>query len=343
MDDLLDLLAEVIEAGDVDGLGLDEALSLPDAGLEGALDGFAQAGDALDPLLDGDSWSLLEAGAGELAESSFEDALGSLEIDHSLEGIDFDGVVVDGSEAGTELLDGVDFDGVVVDGDEVLRTDALDGVDFESAAVDGGEVLGSQLADAIPLHSGEYALGAELVHGDPLSALTSFKEQCFNDSCAVACQSQILQQWTGEGFDEQILAQQAKAMGWYVPGSGTPLMHTGSLLELHGFDTDNVAGATIDGLKEWLEQGKAIIAGVDGEEIWNVGSPQCTLSELMGYPDAGHAVRVTGVVEDLSSGVTSVVLNDPGHAAGAGVKIPIQDFLDAWEDTGNFACVVSRS
>jgi len=256
MDDLMDLLAEVVEAGDLDGIQLDEALSLPDPGLDVVVDGQDLDG-ALDPLLEGDAWASLDNVSQELA--------------------------------------------------------------------------------------GEIHLGAKMVHGDPLSAVTAFKQQCFNDSCAVACQSQILQQFSGQGFDEQILAEQARTMGWYVPGSGTPLQHTGSLLELHGLDTANVSGASVADLKEWLGQGKAIIAGVDGEEIWNADKPQCTLSEMLGYPDAGHAVQVTGVEEDLSSGVTHVILNDPGQANGAGIKVPLRDFMDAWEDTGNFACVVSRS
>ncbi len=189
----------------------------------------------------------------------------------------------------------------------------------------------------------ETFLGAKLVHGDPAGSVIAFNEQCYNDSCAVACQTQVLQQFTGQPVEERILAEQARQFGWYVPGAGTPLQHTGSLLELHGLQTTNVTGVGLDQIKGWLDQGKAVIVGVDAEEIWNAQTPQCTLNEMLGYPDAGHAVQVIGVEQDLSTGQTTVVLNDPGRSDGAGFKVPAAAFQDAWDDTKRFACVVSRS
>lgn len=234
---------------------------------------------------------------------------------------------------------GLDADGVGLGMD-------MDGLDLGGSA----EGMPDPLAEGdlfTALHGAEKSppeetfLGARMIHGDPEGALTSFNQQRFDDSCAVACQSQVLHQLTGRVTDEGLLVEQARQMGWYTPGAGTPLRHTGSLLELHGLQTDNVTGAGIADLKQWLDQGKAVIAGVDAEEILNAGKEQHTLNELLGIPDAGHAVQVTGI-QQTSGGETMVVLNDPGHKDGAGMHISAREFLNAWDDTGRFACVVSK-
>lgn len=51
--------------------------------------------------------------------------------------------------------------------------------------------------------------------------------------------------------------------------------------------------------------------------------------------DADHAVQVTGI--DMSNpDQPMVILNDPGAANGGGAMVPVDAFVDAWEDSGCF-------
>ena len=68
---------------------------------------------------------------------------------------------------------------------------------------------------------------------------------------------------------------------------------------------------------------------IDADEIW-IGDNDSIFAP---GEAANHAVEVIGVdYTDPDNPV--VILNDSGHPDGCGSMIPLEDFVDAWEDGG---------
>jgi hypothetical protein len=70
---------------------------------------------------------------------------------------------------------------------------------------------------------------------------------------------------------------------------------------------------------------------VDANEIWSPSGEE-QLKDLLFMPEANHAVMVTG----YNDSTQTVILNDPGHPNGAGMKVDLKDFENAWNDSCNF-------
>ena len=243
-------------------------------------------------------------------------------------------------EAGSDLVDyGVDMleqAGLIAVGPSFSDVAVDAAVEITDTATD---LVGNSVTVGDPALSVLAPPGTHLTYGDPIGALETFQAQQFDDTCAVVCQSGIIEDLTGVPVGEDALTQLAFDNGWYAPGAGTAPEHVGELLEAFDIPCDRSFGATLDDLKLWLADGREIIVGLDGQEIWNQESAQMTLNELIGYPDAGHAVRVTGVEEDVVTGAVSVLVNDPGQPGGAGFRVAGEAFLNAWDDMQRFACV----
>ena len=92
-----------------------------------------------------------------------------------------------------------------------------------------------------------------------------------------------------------------------------------------------VHGATSSDLVEELSRGHKVIVGLDGGELYN---QDWFGEDLINPYGADHAVMVTGI-DMRNPDQPMVVLNDPGIPEGAGVSVPLEQFLDAWEDSGN--------
>jgi len=180
------------------------------------------------------------------------------------------------------------------------------------------------------------------MHGDPAGAASTFHHQAYDDTCAIAAQMDVAHSISGVALDEETLRLIADANDWYTPGGGTPMNCVGNVLEACGVPVERLDGVELDTLASWLDEGRGVIVGVDALELWNPASQQdWALSEWLSYPEAGHAVRVTGIGADPFTGERLVYMNDPGQPNGAGFSVPLEDFVDAWEDTGRFACVTA--
>lgn len=170
-----------------------------------------------------------------------------------------------------------------------------------------------------------------LVIGDPAGNMENWHWQETGTSCAVASQEFVLEQLTGHEFDEAQLRELAEENGWYDIQGGTPMDDVGNILEHMGLHVEQSMDNTMEDIAHCLENGGQVIVGVDSSELWNG-----TNDELFGPGmDADHAVQVTGI--DLSNpDQPMVVLNDPGAANGGGAMVPVDAFVDAWEDSGCF-------
>lgn len=159
------------------------------------------------------------------------------------------------------------------------------------------------------------------------------------NDCAVVSQEMILDSFGKEhgiDFTQEKLVEMASANGWY--DDGTPMMHMGSLLEAHGIPVEQGSGGTLSLISEKLEQGEKIIVALDAEEIWT-SAENALWEDYYGDnipgQDANHAVQVIGI--DYSNPDSPmIVLNDPGHPEGGGMKIPAEQFIGAWDDSGNY-------
>ena len=57
--------------------------------------------------------------------------------------------------------------------------------------------------------------------------------QIYPDTCAIKSQQLVLEKF-GVHLTEEQLRIEAMEHGWYTPGSGTPMVDCGKLLQLHG-------------------------------------------------------------------------------------------------------------
>ncbi|MFP3787209.1 hypothetical protein, partial [Burkholderia sp. SIMBA_024] len=59
------------------------------------------------------------------------------------------------------------------------------------------------------------------------------------------------------------------------------------------------------------------------------------VNAFMPGQDANHAVQVAAI--DYSNPEQPIViLNDPGHPEGQGMRVPADEFVNAWNDSNNY-------
>lgn len=179
--------------------------------------------------------------------------------------------------------------------------------------------------------------------GDPASAMDDWHQQEAPDTCAIVSQEFVLEELTGQEFTEAELVSEATEQGWYVPGGGTPMADVGRVLEAHGVSVERYEGASLEDLQAAVASGQGVIVGVDAQELWTPGGDILNddlVGDVPGIPgqDANHAVSVIGFdVSDPEHPM--VILNDPGHPEGRGLMMPAEEFVGAWNDSGNFMVV----
>ncbi|WP_013324395.1 C39 family peptidase [Gloeothece verrucosa] len=175
--------------------------------------------------------------------------------------------------------------------------------------------------------------------GDPAADMEHWHQQTYQDTCAIASQEFILDELTGQDFSEDELRQEAIDNGWYLPGGGTPLDSMGNLLEAHGIDVAKQYNCTFKDLNDKLAQGEKVIVAVDAEEIWYPDriDTDDLIANALGMPGQGtnHAIQVIGI-DNSNPDHPMVILNDPGSPNGQGMAVPAEQFINAWEDSGNY-------
>jgi len=114
----------------------------------------------------------------------------------------------------------------------------------------------------------------------------------------------------------------------------------GKLLNELGVPTEQKYDSTLLDIADALEKGDRIIVGLDANEIWQ------PIRDKLGNPleqtDAGHAVWVTGI-DTKPDGSVKIILNDSGDPNGMMKVVDALDFLNAWEDYGNFLVTADAS
>lgn len=183
--------------------------------------------------------------------------------------------------------------------------------------------------------------------GDPASQMDDWIYQDA-DNCAVAAEISIINQFSDDNISLQDASYISMSNGWYQPGMGTNPSEIGNLMDLAGIPNHTIMGASIEELAAELQQGNGIIVGVNSSELWDQGiwnDIKQFFYDAFGYDTAefnpaDHAVVVTGV--DLSDpGNPMVIINDSGVPNGAAVRYPLEQFTDAWENSGFYYTATS--
>jgi len=159
--------------------------------------------------------------------------------------------------------------------------------------------------------------------------------QGYSNTCAIRCQEIIMRDF-GIHISQEQLMNEARTCGWYDPMGGTPIDDVGKLLVAHGIPATRYDNGNVYQLVNELAQGKRIIVGVDADELADSSIMQDIKDSIFGE-QPNHALIVAGIdTSDINN--VQVVLTDPGtgHVAKT---YPLDQFLDAWGDSGNMMVV----
>lgn len=172
-----------------------------------------------------------------------------------------------------------------------------------------------------------HELGFPII-GDGVDDAQYWQLQTTDFTCAVVSQQMILKQF-GIDVSEAQLVYDATTNGWLTEG-GTSPADLGRLLEYYGVSTHMSVGGGVDAVVDELAHGRKVVIALDSGEMWQQDP---FFEDWINPNGADHAVVLTGL--DLADpGNPKVVINDPGDPQGAGRSYPLDQFLDAWADSG---------
>lgn len=197
-------------------------------------------------------------------------------------------------------------------------TDAADDDDEDDDAMD--DIDDNQVSDAND---------DDDIVGDPSDDMMHWEYQGDTNRCAVFAQMFAIEDLLDIDIDPDELTAMAEENGWF--DDGTPPNCVGKLMEAYGLETHSGSG-TIDDIANCLANDGKVIVGLDSSEIWVGPDHEDAYSPGM---QADHAVEVIGI--DYSDPDNPmVILNDSGTPDGAGETVPLDQFMDAWQDSGCF-------
>lgn len=241
-----------------------------------------------------------------------------------------------------QFLD-LDDDGVIdayvmnvdLDGDGVFETVGVYNVDEETGMIDAEPVyvenMGIASNDLDNFDPSEADMDS--VTGNPEESMEHWEYQGDTGRCALYSQKFVIEELTGKEIDIEELADFAEENGWFTEEGGTPFINMNKVLDYFGIENDMSFHNDASDLEDALEAGKKIIVSVDADEIWHGES-----DDLFTPGDgANHAVEVIGI-DHSDEDNPMVILNDSGTPDGCGEMVPLDTFMDAWED-GNYQMI----
>ena len=165
---------------------------------------------------------------------------------------------------------------------------------------------------------------------DAADSMEYWEFQGDTNRCAQFSQMFVIEQITGFDLDPDDFCEFAEQNGWFSEEGGTPLEDMNKMLDYFGIQNEMTDGNSFDDLLNCLENGGNAIVAIDADEVWyGEGFWDDTFDLSDG---ANHAIEVIGFDEETNS----VIVNDSGNPNGCGVEIPLDTFLDAWEDSNNY-------
>jgi len=179
---------------------------------------------------------------------------------------------------------------------------------------------------------------SDAIAGEPTEAMDHWELQNRPDTCAVVAQMMVVEELTGKNLSQDDVVRIAENAGVYVEGMGTPQELLGEVIEAYGLETETINDASVSDIESHLNKGEKMIVAVRADDYWNpeAGSMDEQLYKSLGLPDPGanHCVQVIGI-DRSDPKHPQVIVNDPGHPDGRGMTIPMDQFEDAWANSGN--------
>lgn len=174
---------------------------------------------------------------------------------------------------------------------------------------------------------------ADDLSGNPAESMQEWEFQGETNRCALYSQKFVIEELTGQDIDIEEIADLAEENGWFSEENGTPLMDMNKVLDHFGVENEMHWGRDINDIQNCLDNGGKVIVSIDADEIW-FGEQDDLFT-----PDSGanHAVEVIGI-DYSNEDEPMVILNDSGNPNGCGEMIPMDCFIDAWED-GNYQMI----
>lgn len=164
--------------------------------------------------------------------------------------------------------------------------------------------------------------------------MTSLAATCNDNSrCCVKCEKYILDKMDIECNEEQML-EDAIVNGWLKDG-GTALHNIGRNLERFGLIVTRQYKCSIDDIANALEAKEYLIAAVDSGELTGDMAFEAQEDITVGEnPD--HTV----VVLSYNDQEKTITIYDPG-SPNAEDTYPIEQFIDAWNDSKNYLVTIN--
>lgn len=222
-------------------------------------------------------------------------------------------------------------------------TEFTDSPDVDSASGHGPSSMGPDIPYADQHLTDDWDPGGqanladlppEVVHGAPSVMSDEWFLQRGSGYCVPASLTEVLSQVTGHRFaDESVVVERFAALGNPVTGQGETLADAEMVLDSFGVESHVESDAAVADLEQYLDEGRAIVVGVNADEIWY---GENTAANPTGR--ANHALLITGI--DEARGV--VTLSDPGHPDGNNKEVPLDVFKDAWADGENQLLVTDQ-
>lgn len=164
------------------------------------------------------------------------------------------------------------------------------------------------------------------VVGDPGASMEHWEYQGSTGRCTLYAQKFVIEELTGQELDIEQLADLAEANGWFTEESGGTTLNMNKVLDYYGVENEVSFNNSIDDIRECLENGGKVIVSVDADEIWFADDDSF-------HPRRGHEPRRRGHRHRLQRpDEPMVILNDSGTDNGCGEMVPLDVFVDAWED-----------
>ena len=171
--------------------------------------------------------------------------------------------------------------------------------------------------------------------------VSDYAAQAGRKLCVIYAEQYILQSF-GYSVSLDELLTIAKQNKW-IKHQGIQFKNIGKLLEYFSVEVERKTHASLVDLQNALKQGTHVIVGVDAGELFATSMLKKIEEKIEDWfeqhPD--HALIVTEVklTGELDGEVT--VLNIDGNQANFWT-IPIAQFMDAWEDSGNYMVVAIK-
>ena len=199
----------------------------------------------------------------------------------------------------------------------------------ELTPLDDAPGYGEGLAGTYAFELEQYEPAADYpagISGDPATSIEHWEYQGDTGRCALYSQKFIVEEFTGQDIDIEEFVEVAEENGWF--DGTTTFLNTNKMLDYYGIDNEMSFHNDINDIEQCLEAGGRIIVAIDADEIW-YGQGDDLFSPTSA---ANHAVEVVGI-DRTDPDKPMVILNDSGTPNGKGEMVPLDDFIDAWQDS----------